>query len=74
MMHTATHPGDPFWNVIVEGGPQDSRGWIHEYIKRLRETGRGQWADKIIERYPREYNPAKNISSVMKHAYVNPDK
>lgn len=70
MMHTATYPHDPFWDVIVEGGPQDSRGWIHGYIERLKETGRRQWVERIIEKYPREYNPTKNISSVMKHAYI----
>jgi arylsulfatase A-like enzyme len=54
MLHTATHAQDPMWSVIVEGGPQDTRGWLPAYQERLRQTGRAEWADKLAVKYPRE--------------------
>lgn len=54
MLHTATHPQDPMWSVIVEGGPQDTRGWLRAYQERLRQTGRAHWAEKLGAKYPRE--------------------
>jgi arylsulfatase A-like enzyme len=48
MLRTADSPLDPMWNVIAEGGPlhaKDGSGEITAYMKRLRETGRGYYAD-----------------------------
>jgi choline-sulfatase len=45
---------DPFDVVVEEGGPWHVRGRLLEYAGRLRETGRGGWADSLLERYPRE--------------------
>ncbi|MGB9382142.1 sulfatase family protein, partial [Candidatus Binatus sp.] len=38
---------DPLWTVLHEGGPWHVRGRLSEYLERLRETGRGEWADRI---------------------------
>lgn len=38
---------DPLWTVLREGGPWHVRGHLKEYLERLRETGRGDWADRI---------------------------
>jgi arylsulfatase A-like enzyme len=54
MMRTATHGHDPMWTVMHEGGSFHTRRQLREYIKRLRETGRSQWAQHLAERYPRE--------------------
>ncbi len=54
MMHSATHAQDPMWSVIVEGGPQDTRGWLPAYLERLRQTGRSHWAEKLKKKYPNE--------------------
>lgn len=43
---------DPIDTVLAEGGPWHVRGYLGSYLKRLRETGRGQWADLFAERYP----------------------
>jgi len=54
--HEAMLPGaargrDPLQNVIAEGGPFHVRGALPAYLKRLRETGRTQWADVLEARY-----------------------
>jgi len=54
MLHTATHAQDPMWSVIVEGGPQDTRGWLPAYRERLCQTGRAHWAEKLAAKYPNE--------------------
>lgn len=54
MMETATHPRDPIWETLFEGGPQDMRGKLPAYLKRLRETGREQWAELLAKKYPKE--------------------
>jgi choline-sulfatase len=38
---------DPLWTVLREGGPWHVRGRLSEYLERLRETGRGGWAESI---------------------------
>jgi hypothetical protein len=54
MMRTATHPHDPMAIVIAEGGPLHTRGELPKYLERLRETGRGRWADALTQKHPRE--------------------
>ena len=38
--------------VLAEGGPYHVRGHLPAYLDRLRETGRGNWADALVERFP----------------------
>ena len=42
--------GDPFWGIMAEGGPlhanEHSLEW-HNYLHRLRDTGRGHHAEKL---------------------------
>jgi choline-sulfatase len=38
---------DPLWTVIREGGGYYTRGRLDDYLKRLCETGRGEWAERI---------------------------
>jgi arylsulfatase A-like enzyme len=54
MMQTATHGQDPMWTVMNEGGAFHTRGQLPAYLKRLRETGRGSWAEQLAIRHPRE--------------------
>jgi choline-sulfatase len=54
MMVSATHPADPMWVVLHEGGPKHTRGELPRYLERLRATGRAHWADLLISRHPRE--------------------
>jgi choline-sulfatase len=54
MMRTATHPQDPMWSVLREGGPLHTRGQLPKYLERLRETERGEWADRLAEAHPSE--------------------
>lgn len=53
-MRTATHGQDPMWTVLNEGGAYHSRGELPKYLKRLRETGRADFADALAARHPRE--------------------
>jgi choline-sulfatase len=52
VMRTATHPVDPFWTVLAEGGPLHTRGQLPAYLDRLRATGRAGWAELLASRYP----------------------
>jgi len=54
MMKTSTCGGDPFWRVMQEGGSYHTRDRLPDYLQRLKETGRGQWADELAARHPRE--------------------
>ena len=54
MMTTATHPNDPMWTVIQEGGPLHTRGHLPAYVERLRTTGRSEWADRLAAAHPTE--------------------
>ena len=45
---------DPLDVVLAEGGPWHVRGRLLEYADRLRATGRGEWADVLLNRHPRE--------------------
>jgi hypothetical protein len=54
MMTTATHPQDPMWTVLQEGGPLHTRGHLPAYVERLRATDRGAWADRLAAAHPKE--------------------
>jgi hypothetical protein len=54
MMRTASHPNDPMWTVLREGGALHTRGRLPAYLQRLRETGRAQWADRLAAQHPTE--------------------
>ncbi len=57
MMTSATHPADPIWMVLHEGGPKHVRGELPRYLDRLRATGRARWAELLSARHPRELRP-----------------
>lgn len=42
---------DPLWNVLKEGGPYHTRGYLEDYLVRLRETGRAEGAKRLEERH-----------------------
>lgn len=42
---------DPLLTVMQEGGPKHVRGELHDYLLRLRATGRGHWADILEKRH-----------------------
>jgi arylsulfatase A-like enzyme len=52
MMRTASHPQDPMWTVLQEGGPLHTRGQLPKYLERLRETGRASWAERLAATHP----------------------
>lgn len=54
MMRAAPRGQDPMWTVMSEGGAYHTRRELPAYLKRLRETGRGRWADHLAARYPKE--------------------
>lgn len=45
---------DPMWTVLREGGPAHTKGALEGYIKRLRETGRGDGADTLERKYKKQ--------------------
>jgi choline-sulfatase len=45
---------DPMDVVRDEGGPFHVRRHLPAYLDRLRDTGRGHWADVLLERHPTE--------------------
>jgi arylsulfatase A-like enzyme len=47
-------PIDPMQTVMEEGGPFHTRGQLARYCERLRETGRGHWADALAAAHPDE--------------------
>ena len=53
-LRTATHAQDPLWTVMQAGGPEHTRGCLPGYLKRLRETCRGRWADRLAQRHAQE--------------------
>jgi choline-sulfatase len=42
------------WLVMREGGPFHCCGYLTKYTERLRATGRGQWADHLLQKHARE--------------------
>jgi choline-sulfatase len=51
MMATVTTRRDPMKAVMAEGGPLHCQIDLPAYLERLRQTGRGAWADRLIDRY-----------------------
>jgi choline-sulfatase len=51
MMATSLSDSDPMWTVIREGGAFHTRGHLHAYVERLRQTGREQHAQKLLAQY-----------------------
>jgi len=51
-MRRATHPVDPMETVLRAGGGSHVSGYLPAYLKRLRETGRAHWAEKLGKKYP----------------------
>ncbi len=47
-------PVDPMEIVLAEGGPYHTRRHLPGYLNRLRDTGRSDWADVLVERHPQE--------------------
>ena len=43
---------DPMQTVLDEGGPFHIRGHLPAYLDRLRQTGRGQWAERLADQHP----------------------
>ena len=54
MMRTSTSGVDPMWTVLREGGPYHCCGQLSDYLQRLRETGRENWADQLMARHRHE--------------------
>ena len=46
--------GDPLWTVMQEGGPFHTREMLPSYSERLRATGRGERAEALAARHPRD--------------------
>lgn len=55
MMSTMNHDVDPLWTVIKEGGPFHAKGFLPEYIERLKATGRGHAVEELVRRHPVEF-------------------
>jgi choline-sulfatase len=51
MMRSSSQATDPMQTVLREGGPWHVRGQLPAYLERLRNTGRGHWADQLQEKY-----------------------
>ena len=51
MLPHAARGRDPFDNVIAEGGPFHVRGALPAYLLRLKQTGRGDKAERLAEKY-----------------------
>lgn len=45
---------DPMWTVLHEGGPWHVRGHLSDYLVRLRDTCRAEWADRLEARHRAE--------------------
>lgn len=53
------HPSgvDPLQTVIAEGGPAHTRGRLPAYLERLRATGRGAHAERLLRAHAGELTP-----------------
>lgn len=51
MLPNAARGRDPFDNVIAEGGPFHVRGALPAYLLRLKQTGRGDKAERLAQKY-----------------------
>jgi arylsulfatase A-like enzyme len=54
MMASMPFDIDPLWTVIKEGGPYHAKGFLPDYVERLRQTGRGDAVPELLRRHPRE--------------------
>ncbi len=54
MMKKSDFDTDPLWTVMREGGPEHARGMLGAYIRRLEETGRGEYVPALRAMYPGE--------------------
>ena len=52
MMRTSGGKPDPMRTVLAEGGPFHCRGELAGYLQRLKETGRGTWAERLRREHP----------------------
>ncbi len=43
---------DPLWEVMKEGGPSHTRGFLPAYLRRLEATGRAEGAQELRRRHP----------------------
>jgi hypothetical protein len=41
---------DPMWDTVREGGPLHSKGRLEPYAEYLREAGRTEQADELLDR------------------------
>ncbi len=51
MVRNAARGRDPLENVLLEGGPFHVRGELPAYLERLRETGRSELAQALLQKY-----------------------
>jgi hypothetical protein len=72
VMRTATHPTDPMWYVIKEGGPLHTRDNVKTYIHRLIQTGREEQAEILQLNHP-EVAALTNSSDSNEESYDIPD-
>jgi len=54
MARTSRGNTDPMMTVLRQGGAYHTRGRLPKYLERLRATGRGHHADRLIELHPDE--------------------
>jgi choline-sulfatase len=54
MLRSSTHAVDPLWTIMREGGPFHTRGALAGYLKRLKETGRSEFAERVARNHPGE--------------------
>lgn len=51
MMEKSDSTIDPLWTVMKEGGPEHCKGVFESYVQRLKETGREDFVDKLLNIY-----------------------
>jgi arylsulfatase A-like enzyme len=54
-MRRATHPADPLWVVVHNGGAEHVRGFLEGYCRHLRATGRESGAAYLESRHARRW-------------------
>lgn len=55
MMSSNTVEVDPLWTVLKEGGPAHAKGFLKQYLDRLKNTGRGWAVPELEKRHPSEF-------------------
>lgn len=60
MMRRNSDAVDPLWTVMKEGGPFHARGYLKNYLERLKATGRGHLVDELVRRHPGEFPREQN--------------